>query len=124
MVKTKLLKANYFFLNSEKGKFLLSYFVFVFVFTNSGKLICAEQIFDKSKLQTTVTLYAMWVLKPQDSFGIWEKIKWDNFLLLIPDFIDLYELWMPCSLFAPNLFNFQEITQNIKMFGVPPNTLP
>ena len=30
---------------------------------------------------------------------------------------------MPCSLFAPNLFNFQEITQNIKLFGVPPNTL-
>ena len=60
MLKTKLLKANYFFLNSEKGKFLLSYFVFVF--TNSGKLICAEQILTiLSKLQTTVTLYAMWV---------------------------------------------------------------
>ena len=38
--------------------------------------------------------------------------------------IVLCELLMPCQLFAQKCSNCQEINQNIKMFGVPPNTLP
>ena len=35
-------------------------------------------------------------LKPMDSFGTWRKFKINIFLLLRQNFIELYELLMPC----------------------------
>ena len=34
-------------------------------------------------------------LKPMDSFGIWQK-KIEKFFFLLHNFIDLYELLLPC----------------------------
>ena len=35
-------------------------------------------------------------LKPMDSFGRWRKLKFFIFVLLMQNFIELYELLMPC----------------------------
>ena len=62
-----------------------------------------------------------------DSFGMWWKPKWNYFSSLNHNVIVLCELSMLCHLFAQkcsNCSNCQETTKNIKMFGVPPNTLP
>ena len=41
------------------------------------------------------------------------------FALFMQNFIELYELLMPCQQFTPKCFHFQKNNQNIQMFGVP-----
>ena len=46
-------------------------------------------------------------------FGIYDKNVKKNCVvqLLLHDFIDLYELLLPCEPFTPKCFNFQEIAE-------------
>ena len=63
-------------------------------------------------------------LKPMDSFGMWWKSNDFCFSSLNHNFIVLCELLMSCQLFAQKCSNLSRNNQNVKMFGVPPNTLP
>ena len=51
------------------------------------------------------------------------KMKIDIFCLLMQNFIELYELLNALLISLRNASIFREYP-NIKMFGVPPNTLP
>ena len=68
-------------------------------------------------------VYYQGMLKPQDSFGIWQKIKRDYF------FVNAWfyrSVWTINALFIVHskLLSFSRNNPHIKMFGVPPNTLP
>ena len=40
------------------------------------------------------TIIIIWLLKPMDSFGTWQK--WKLIYFLMQNFIKLYEVLMPC----------------------------
>ena len=63
-------------------------------------------------------------LKPQDSFGIWRKIKRDYYFFVNAWFYR--SVWTINALFIVHskLLSFWRNNPNIKMFGVPPNTIP
>ena len=64
------------------------------------------------------------LLKPMDSFGTWRK--WKLFLLLFVNAEFYRVVWTINALLTvrSEMLPFSGNNQNIKMFGVPPNTLP
>ena len=75
----------------------------------------------KLKFQCKIT-----ILKPMDSFGIWQKRKLISFVFVNAEFYRV--VWATCInallTVRSEMFPFSGNNQNTKMFGVPPNALP
>ena len=50
----------------------------------------------KVRFERVKYIKVVYKLKPMDSFGTWRKLKLIYIFLLMQNFIELYELLMPC----------------------------